>query len=114
MFAIPSISLLILFIYLRPQEFIPTLQSVPLLYLFFGLALYGLVVDLKLRRTRPMASPMLPWVVAFFVWCIVTLVVREPSRIAGTGLSILVALILYFLVAHGIQSFRALGWPAGV
>ena len=41
MFAIPGIIALVVFIYARPQEFFEHLQVVPLLYLFFGLALYG-------------------------------------------------------------------------
>ena len=45
MFAIPGIIALVVFIYARPQEFFEHLQAVPLLYLFFGLALYGALVD---------------------------------------------------------------------
>ena len=60
MFAIPGIVLLLVQGYLRPQEFFVQLQSVPFLYLFFALALFGLAVDLKLRHTQLIASPLLP------------------------------------------------------
>ena len=68
MFAIPGIVLLLVQGYLRPQEFFVALQSVPFLYLFFALALFGLAVDLKLRHSQLVASPLLGWVLAFVLW----------------------------------------------
>ena len=62
MFAIPGIVCSSCGLICRPQEFFVQLRTVPLLYLFFGLALFGLAVDLKLRRTQLVASPLLGWV----------------------------------------------------
>ena len=79
MFAIPGIVALLVQAYLRPQEYFLQLQTVPLLYLFLGLALFGLAVDVKLRHTQLVASPLLGWVLAFIGWSLFTLALRLPS-----------------------------------
>ena len=61
MFALPGIGLLIVFIMVRPQEFVPLLQKIPMLYLFALLALVGYVIDVRLRRLQPIASATMPW-----------------------------------------------------
>jgi hypothetical protein len=60
MFAIPGIAALIVFILIRPQEFLPLLQRVPFLHLFAAFAIVGWVIDVRLRRTQPIATPALP------------------------------------------------------
>jgi O-antigen ligase len=114
MFAIPGIVLLISFIYIRPQEVFTSLQALPLLYLFFGLAIFGLAVDYKLRLVKPRGTPQLGWVVLFFGWCMVTLAVRDPGKIPREGLQIAVSIALYLLVGHAIQTFRGLQALCGV
>jgi O-Antigen ligase len=106
MFAIPGIVLLLVFIYVRPQEFIAPLRALPLLYLFFGLAMFGFAVDLKLRRIRPMLTPQLGWAVLFFGWCMLTLVVRDPSKLPRNGLELGISIISYLLIGHAVQTFR--------
>ena len=56
MFAIPGILGLLLFIYVRPQEIVPALARVPFLYLFLALSLFGLMIDLRLRVTKPQTN----------------------------------------------------------
>lgn len=107
MFAIPGIVLLLVFIFLRPQEFIAPLRALPLLYLFFGLAIFGFGVDLKLRRIRPMLTPQLGYAALFFGWCMLTLAVRAPGKIPHSALDLGISIILYLLIGHGVQTFRA-------
>src|ERR1700722_14307911 len=107
MLAMPGIALLIIFIYARPQEFFSSLRVVPFLYVFLGLSLFGCALDLRLRNTRLRGNPLLPWIVAFFGWSALTLLIHAPGAISAIfGLAICVT--LYALIAHGIQSFRAL------
>jgi hypothetical protein len=108
MFAIPGIIALVVFIYARPQEFFERLRVVPLLYLFFGLAVFGIVLDLRVGNARLRAAPQLPWVMLFFAWSSLTVLIRAPGSALAhiTALSICVA--LFVLIAHGVQSFRAL------
>ncbi len=106
MFAIPGILLLLVFIYIRPQEFISPLRALPLLYLFFALAIFGFGVDLKLRRIKPMLTPQIGFVGLFFLWCVTTLAIRAPAQIPHEALWVGVSIILYLLIGHGVQTFR--------
>ncbi len=112
MFAIPGIVLLLVQGYLRPQEFFVALQSVPFLYLFFALALFGLAVDLKLRHTQLVASPLLPWAMAFIGWCLVTIAIRLPSGVQPAATELAIPFTYFFLLSQGVQSFRALATVA--
>jgi hypothetical protein len=113
MFAIPGIVLLLIQAYTRPQEFIEPIRELPFLYLFLGLALFGYAVDLRLRRTRPVAAPQLGWVVLFGLWALFSIGHRLPSEISTYAINIAVPLTFFFLVAHAVQSFRALSLVAG-
>lgn len=113
MFAIPGIVLLLVQAYTRPQEFIEPIRELPFLYLFLGLALFGYAVDLRLRRTRPIAAPQLPWVLLFGLWALFTVGHRLPSEINTFAIDIAIPLTFFFLLAHAVQSFRGLAILTG-
>ncbi|MCA9667747.1 MAG: hypothetical protein KC503_19240 [Myxococcales bacterium] len=112
MFSLPGILGLVTFLFVRPQEVWTGLQVLPLIYLFFGLAVFGMVVDFRLRLVKPRATPQLPWVAAFAAWCIMTASIKAQSLFSGVGhdnltaLDLAILLVWYSLTAHGIQSFR--------
>lgn len=108
MFAIPGIIALVIFIYARPQEFFEQLRAAPLLYIFFGLAVFGCALDLRLKNSRLRAVPQLGWVALLYAWASLTVLIRAPNEAIHhmTGLAICIALFL--LIAHGVQTFRAL------
>jgi hypothetical protein len=108
MFAIPGIIALVIFIYARPQEFFERLRVVPLLYIFFGLALFGGWLDLRVGNSRLRAAPQLPWVLALFAWAAFTVLLRAPTEAVDRIIGMSVCVTLFFLIAHGVQSFRAL------
>jgi hypothetical protein len=108
MFAIPGIIALVVFIYARPQEFFERLRVVPLLYLFFGLALFGIVLDLRAGQSRLRAAPQLPWVLMFFVWSALSALIRDHGSALEHITSLAICVTLFLLIAHGVQSFRAL------
>lgn len=114
MFAVPGICCLIIFILARPQEFLQVLQRVPLLHLFTALAVFGWVIDVRLRRLQPLASPTLPWVVALFAWALVTVAALVPEKLLGIGVELAILFALYGTIAHGIQRFRTFQLVAGV
>ena len=66
MFATIGAVALIILIYVRPQEFWQPLQEVQLLYVFFGLSIFGIALDVRLRNARLFATPQLPWVLTFY------------------------------------------------
>ncbi len=78
----------------------------PFLYLFTGLAIVGLIIDLRLRRLQPIGVPTLPWAAAFFGWALVTNAVVQPDVLVERTMELLVIFALYATVAHGIQRFR--------
>jgi hypothetical protein len=106
MFAIPGILGLILFVYLRPHEIFVDLQRLPLLYIFFALALFGLAVDLRLRVNKASAAPQLPLAIALFLWAIVTLAVKAPEEALRGGVEFAVSITLFFVIAHSVHTFR--------
>jgi O-antigen ligase len=114
LFAIPGIAALMIFILARPQEFIPLLQRVPFLHLFTVLAVLGWVIDVRLRRLQPIATPTLPWVIAFVLWCIVGTAVVAPDKLQQRMVELISLFALYGTIAHGVQRFRTFQLIAGV
>ncbi len=108
MFAIPGIVGLLVFVYVRPQEFIAALRAVPTLYLMLGAAAFGLVIDVQLRRSRATSAPQSPWVAAFFLWCGATLAVRSPPQIPTMVIAVGTSVALWLVIGNGVQTFRAL------
>jgi hypothetical protein len=107
MFALPGTLALVFLIYVRPQEVFPWMEALPLLYLCFALALFGLVVDVRLRVTRTEMAPQLPWALALGLWCVVATAVNAPDRLISTAMAMAIMLTLFSVIAQGVQLFRA-------
>jgi hypothetical protein len=108
MFALAGLLSLIFVDYLRPQEYFPALQGIPLLHLAVALALLGFVVDLRLGLARLRAAPHLVLVVLYAAWCLVTVLARAREQLAFRASALLIPMAVYALVAHGVQTFRML------
>jgi hypothetical protein len=113
-FAIPGIAALMVFILVRPQEFVPLLQRVPFLHLFTALAILGWVIDVRLRRLTPVGVPTLGWVVALIVWALVGTAAVAPDQLMARIVDLLILFALYGVIAHGVQRFRTFQVVAGV
>jgi hypothetical protein len=105
-FAIPGICALIIFILARPQEFIETLQRLPMLYVFSALAVGGFIIDLRLRRLQPIAVPTLPWVIGFVLWALLCNAIVVPETFLPRAIELGILVVLYATIAHGVQQFR--------
>src|SRR4051812_33269809 len=105
-FAIPGITMLVVFVLARPQEFVALLARLPFLHLFTLLAVLGYVLDVRLRRLQPVAANTLPWVIAFFVWAVLSTAITAPATLISLVMFLIVLFALYGTVAHGIQGFR--------
>jgi O-antigen ligase len=114
LFAIPGIAALIVFILARPQEFIPLLQRVPFLHLFTAFAVLGFVIDVRLRRLEPVATPTLPWAGAFLIWAVICTAVKAPDQLITRTIEMAILFALYGTIAHAVQRFRAFQVIAGV
>ena len=82
------------------------LQAIPFLYLFFALSCFGVIVDLRLRVSKAIALPHLPWVLTFYAWALLTVVINAPHEIIASSLTLTITVLLFVLVAQGVQSFR--------
>jgi hypothetical protein len=107
-FAIPGIAALVMFLLLKPQEIIPILTRLPLLYIFCAAAIGGFALDLKLRRLQLIAAPALPWVLMYVVWAAICTLVKAPDTFIARAIDLGVILVLYFVLGHSVQKFRAL------
>jgi hypothetical protein len=114
MFALPGLLALIFIEYLRPQEYVPALYAMPLLHAATGLAVLGVVLDLRLGLARLRAAPHLLLTILFFLWCLVTVIVNSRSDLTGVASALLVPIAIYVVVAHGIQTFRMLQVVSGL
>lgn len=108
MFATPAILALLCFVYIRPQEFVPGFDRIPLLYLLIALALLGLALDLRLRFTKLERNPLLPWVLAHVVWSLLSMVVLARHAVTVMGVQLAVGFIIYLVLSQGASSFRGL------
>ncbi len=108
MFVTPGLILLASFLYLHPAELFPVLRGIPFLYAFLGLTIFGFVVDLHRRKLRLELAPHLGWAVIFFTWATMTVLVRDAQSTPEMLFTSAVSFTVYFLLAHGIQRFRAL------
>lgn len=102
------------FILARPQEFLPLLQRVPFLHLFTALALLGWVIDVRLRRLQPHATPVMPWAAVFLLWCLVTVAIVVPEQLIHKIIELGILFALYATISHGVQRFRTFQVLAGV
>jgi hypothetical protein len=106
--ALPGIVGLIVFIYVRPHEFFEPLRNLNFLYGFLLLAVVGVAADLARGRTVPMATPHLAFVVAFALWCLLTLGLRKPGELVQRGPYLLTACVLYLVIASATQHVESL------
>lgn len=106
MFAIPGILGILFFVYLRPQEAIEQLQGIPFLYLFFGLMLFGAAVDLRLRITKAISIPALPWAIVFVIWSLFSVAMMKPDQLMLWGVQLFITTGIFVLIAQSIQTFR--------
>ncbi len=108
MFILPGLIGLVVFIYARPFEFIPALHSVPFLYIFFAAAVLGFVIDVRLALSKVERAPQLGAVIVFVIWALLTLVLSRAGNQASIMTVVVVDFALFFLLAHGVRSIKAI------
>ena len=86
----------------------------PFLHLFTVLAVLGWVIDVRLRRLQPVATPTLPWAAALFLWLIIGTAVVAPDQLFTRIIEATILFALYGTIAHGIQRLRTFQLVAGV
>ncbi|HZO15736.1 MAG TPA: O-antigen ligase family protein [Polyangiaceae bacterium] len=107
MYALPGVLGLVIFILARPTDFFDALRGLPLLYIFFALALVGFVLDVRLGVTKLRPAPQLLWVLAFVIWCVATATVQAPGSVLTGVVQLAILLAIYVVIAQGLPTFKA-------
>lgn len=97
--ALPFVLALAAFIYLKPQEVVPALRAIPMLYVVFGSALGGVMMDMARGEVSTRLPMQAPYVLAFAGWTLVDLVIRDVSSLPRWFSTIGVGVGIYFAVA---------------
>jgi hypothetical protein len=98
---------------IKPQEFIPALAGLPLLYILAGLAVVLGALEIALGRLRIAMAPHVPAAVGFLLWAIFTTAVKRPSALAKEGVDLCIVLCTFLLLAlfagssSGLRLFAA-------
>lgn len=108
MFALPPLLTLLFFVYIRPQEYYTQITIIPWLHLLFGLSLVGHIIDIKLSIIRLRPTPHLPWMVAYFVWAIISTGINAGSTLFTAIFEIFLFLLIGYLIGNSFSTLRAL------
>jgi hypothetical protein len=110
---IPAIVVLFTYVYWRLHQVFEVFQPLTI-YAAFALVAFGLLLDLRVRAIRFRGSPLLALLVALFVWCVITIVIKAPEALSQQLVGITTCLIAFLAVSEGLQGLRSLGIAAGV
>ena len=108
MSSLPGIIGLVIYTYVRPHEFFEQLKDYPFLYIFLAMAMGGLAYDVSRKRVVLMSTPLLPYAIAFVLWCLFTLAIKNAGVLVEKGTNIVVCLVLYMVISTSIQRFQSL------
>lgn len=111
MFAIAGIVLLLAYAELRVAGVTASLP-VPLLPVLLFVLGYGFVVDVRLRRTQLIASPLFGWALALAAWSAFRVALAPSSALPLAPMELALPFVLFFALSQGVQRFAALGTVA--
>jgi hypothetical protein len=98
--------LLVITIFLRPQEVLPYLQGIPVLNIVTGLAVLGIIVEFATGRVRSAWTPQLPYLAAFAAWCFLcTLIKTGRGELEHTVNSVVFSTIFMLVIAYSARNY---------
>ncbi len=84
--AIAGVLMVVFVLLVRPQEFVPALQTFSVLDAVTAITALGVVVEVALGKQKKPWSPQIPWLAAFIAWCFLVTVRRLGlAGFAGRG-----------------------------
>jgi hypothetical protein len=107
-FALPGIVALVVFMLARLLDFVEALRTVPFLHLFFALAMFGFMVDVRLGYIKLRATPQLFWALACIALALISDVVMAPEMLSKAALTLGIVGALFLVVGQGLGHFKAL------
>jgi len=110
---IPAIVVLFTYVYWRLHQVYEVFQPLTI-YVAFGLVVFGLVLDMRVKATRPRGSPLLAILVALLAWSTITVAIKAPEQLSQQFVAMATCLIAFIAVSEGLQGLRSFGVAAGV
>jgi hypothetical protein len=107
MFVLPGLIALLVAQYTKVQEMSPVLRSLPIMHVLYLSAVVGFALDIRLGLIRKEAGPQLKLALCLWAWTLVA-VLLTGGRLGHHAYLTLAYMLLFVLVAQGVQSFRAL------
>jgi hypothetical protein len=107
MFTLPGLLAILVAHYTKVHEITPSLQRVPCLNLAYLAACCGFLLDIRLGLLRAEACPQLRIAIPLWLWTLVS--IGFSVGITPDGVTVMMVYVMLFLiVAQGVQSFRVL------
>lgn len=106
MYAIPGILGLIVFTYIRPQEFVPQMAGVPWINMWLLMIMGGFAIDIGTGKIRKEKTPTLWWSVVFGAWCFMTLAIRNPAELTKNATQLITGIGLSLIIQHAVQDMK--------
>lgn len=100
-------ALLLLFtLFIRPQEFVPGLESLGLLNIAVGVGVLGIVIELATGKIKTAWSPQIPFLFAFLGWCVLTTAIKVGVDVVlDMKTSLGFSTIFLLVIMYGGRSF---------
>ncbi len=105
-------ALLIIVLFVRPQECFPVLESFKLLYIAIGLGALGIAIDVGTGKMK-LGTPQWPVMIAYVLWNIVCTIVKVGAGpIADMQVTLFFPVLYFAIVCYGgrtYERYRGLG-----
>ncbi|HRG98388.1 MAG TPA: O-antigen ligase family protein [Polyangiaceae bacterium] len=99
-------ALLIIVLFVRPQECVPALEPFKLLYIAIGLGVVGIGIDLATNKLK-LGSPQWPVMLMYVAWNVICTIVKvgfEP--IAGMTVTLFFPVIYFTIVCYSARTYE--------
>jgi hypothetical protein len=107
MFTLPAVLALVAGHYTKVHEISTVLRAFPVIPVLYAMACFGFLLDLRLGIVRAEACPQARLVLPLWMWTLVT-VALSHGPVARELIYTMTYMLLFLLIAHGVQTFRAL------
>lgn len=108
MLVLPGLTYLLVFVaYVNPIDIWAGLKDYPFVHLGLALTMLGFGLDVAAKITKINWAPHFLLATVFVGWCLITVVVKAPSSLSSSGTMIVQSYVIYFMIAHGVTTFRA-------
>ena len=107
MFTLPGLLAILVAQYTKANEISSWLRPLPVMNLLYLAAGFGLLLDIRLGIVRAEACPQLRLVLPLWMWTLVS-VALTGGLIVPQATATMIYMLLFLLIAQGVQSFRGL------